>query len=91
MSRRYRAPSSIVNTAGLTTAVASKATGDVVRDYLRGRLGAMPNLSSADVDDLCTCWATVRAAGNMRMLRVEQRVNGPYVFQGGRSRFTGGS
>ena len=47
------APSSIVNTAGaLTTAVAGKATENVVRDYLRGPAGAMLGLSSADVDDL---------------------------------------
>ena len=76
------APSSIVNTAGaLTTAVAGKATENVVRDYLRGPAGAMLGLSSADVDDLHVLGDSAGGYSGMRMLRVEQRVNGRPVFQ----------
>ena len=82
VNRQYR--------GALTTAVAGKATENVVRDYLRGSAGAMLACRPQTLM-IRTCWAdSAGGYSGMRMLRVEQRVNGRPVFQS-ESRFTAGS
>jgi len=82
------APTSISHRIGtLTAAAPGKSSENIVRDYLRGPAGALMGLSVADVGDLYVLGDSAGGYSGMRMLRIEQRIDGRPVFQS-ESRFS---
>jgi uncharacterized repeat protein (TIGR01451 family) len=76
------APSSVVNKSGaLTAAAPGKSSEAIVQDYLRSPAGSVMGLSAADIGDLKVLGDSAGAQSGLRMLRVEQRINGRPIFQ----------
>ena len=72
---------SIHNSAGaLTTAAPGVASEVIVRDYLQ-RSGDLFGLGGADVNDLVVLGDSRGGASGLRMLRVEQQIDGRPIFQ----------
>jgi uncharacterized repeat protein (TIGR01451 family) len=73
------APETFRNARGTLTATGG-ASETVVRNFMRQR-GAIFGFSSADVDDLVVLGDSAGGSKGVRMLRMEQRVNGRPLFQ----------
>lgn len=75
------APSSVSNRRGtLTEAAPGRASEPIVRDFMR-RNASLFGLSSSDLDDLVALGDSAGGKSGMRMLRMEQRIDGRPVFQ----------
>ncbi len=76
------APNSVSHTMGtLTQAAPGKSSESIVREYLRGSGGTLMGLSAGDVDDLRVLGDSNGGQSGLRMLRVEQQIDGIPVFQ----------
>jgi uncharacterized repeat protein (TIGR01451 family) len=75
------APSSVHNRGGaLTSAAPGRASEDIVRGFLRAN-GELYGLSETDLADLKTLGDSPGGTSHLRMLRMEQRIDGRPVFQ----------
>jgi uncharacterized repeat protein (TIGR01451 family) len=75
------APSSVRNRRGaLTAAAPGRKSADVVRGFLTDN-GALYGLSATDVDDLVALGDSPGGGSGLRMLRMEQRIDGRPIFQ----------
>lgn len=74
-------PSSVLNKRGaLTAAAPGRSSEDVVREFL-GQRGALYGLSAADVADLVVLGDSPGGSSGLRMLRMEQQIDGRPIFQ----------
>jgi len=74
-------PESVRNKRGsMTAAAAGRSNEDIVREFLRLN-GDLYGLSSADVADLVVLGDSPGGASGLRMLRVEQQLDGRPIFQ----------
>jgi len=75
------APSEVSNRGGaLTAAAAGRGSEDIVREFLT-KSGDIYGLSSIDVSDLVVLGDSPGGDGVLRMLRMEQQIDGLPVFQ----------
>ncbi len=74
------APDSVGSKGGPLTGPDARGSEAIVRDYLRRR-GAIYGLSSADVGDLVALGDSPGGRSGLRMLRMEQQIDGRPVFQ----------
>ncbi len=74
-------PESVVNQAGaLTQAAPGRASEEIVRQFL-GEQGDLYGLSAADLGDLVALGDSPGGTSGLRMLRMEQQIDGLPVFQ----------
>jgi uncharacterized repeat protein (TIGR01451 family) len=73
-------PESVLNKSGALTAAAAGRNEDIVRDFLN-RNGELYGLSGADVADLVAVGDSPGGTSGLRMLRMEQQIDGRPVFQ----------
>jgi uncharacterized repeat protein (TIGR01451 family) len=74
------APDSVGSKGGPLTGPDARGSEAIVRDYLRRR-GALYGLSTADVGDLVALGDSPGGKSGLRMLRMEQQIDGRPVFQ----------
>ncbi len=74
------APTVVRNRAGALTGPSAGRTEDVVRGFV-GRYAPLYGLSAADLGDLYVVGDSAGGASGLRMLRMEQRIDGRPVFQ----------
>lgn len=74
------APTLVRNRAGALTGPAAGRTEDIVRGFV-GRYSSLYGLSAADLGDLYVVGDSAGGASGLRMLRMEQRIDGRPVFQ----------
>src|SRR5579872_2869819 len=74
-------PESVINQAGaLTAAAPGRASEEIVRQFL-GEQGDLYGLSAADLGDLVALGDSPGGTSGLRMLRMEQQIDGLPVFQ----------
>ncbi len=73
-------PESVINQSGALTAAAAGRDEDLVRDFLN-RNGDLYGLSGGDVADLVVLGDSPGGSSGLRMLRMEQQIDGRPVFQ----------
>jgi uncharacterized repeat protein (TIGR01451 family) len=74
-------PESVLNKqGGLTDPAPGRRSEDVVRDFL-GRHGALYGLSAEDLGDLVALGDSPGGSSGLRMLRMEQQIDGRPIFQ----------
>jgi uncharacterized repeat protein (TIGR01451 family) len=74
-------PESVLNSAGaLTPAAPGRASEEIVRQFL-GEQGDLYGLSAADLGDLVALGDSPGGTSGLRMLRMEQQIDGLPVFQ----------
>ena len=74
-------PASVRNKGGaLTAAAPGRGNEQIVRDFLLQQ-GRIYGLSAADVDDLVVLGDSPGGTSGLRMLRMEQQIDGRQVFQ----------
>ena len=74
-------PESVVNQAGaLTKAAPGRGSEEIVRQFL-GEQGDLYGLSAADLGDLVVLGDSAGGTSGLRMLRMEQQIDGLPVFQ----------
>jgi uncharacterized repeat protein (TIGR01451 family) len=74
-------PESVLNKQGsLTDAAPGRKSEDIVRDFL-GQHGALYGLSVEDVADLVALGDSPGGSSGLRMLRMEQQIDGRPIFQ----------
>jgi uncharacterized repeat protein (TIGR01451 family) len=73
-------PESVSNKSGALSAAAAGRNEDIVRDFL-GKNGDLYGLSAADLADLVVVGDSPGGTSGLRMLRMEQQIDGRPVFQ----------
>jgi uncharacterized repeat protein (TIGR01451 family) len=74
-------PDSVLNKQGsLTDAAPGRKSEDIVRDFL-GQHGALYGLSAEDLGDLVALGDSPGGSSGLRMLRMEQQIDGRPIFQ----------
>ncbi len=68
-------------TGALTASAPGKSSEAIARDYLRSSAGAALGFSAEDVNDLFVLGDSSGGQSGLRMLRMEQRIDGIPVFQ----------
>ena len=87
LSNLTGSPESIYNRSGaLTGAAPGLSSESIVRNYLQQN-GDLFGLSASDVDDLVVLGDSAGGSSGLRMLRVEQQIDGRPIFQS-ETRFT---
>ena len=74
------APTLVRNRAGALTGPAAGRTEDIVRGFV-SRYASLYGLTAADLGDLYVVGDSAGGASGLRMLRMEQRIDGRPVFQ----------
>lgn len=74
------APAVVRNPAGALTLPSAARTEEIVRGFL-GRQAPLYGLTAADLGDLYVLGESAGGASGLRMLRMEQRIDGRPVFQ----------
>src|SRR5262249_55048695 len=81
LSNLTGAPTVVINKSGALTAAAPGLSSEaIVRDFLQEN-GALYGLSAADLSDLVVLGDSPGGSSGLRMLRMEQRIDGRPVFQ----------
>ncbi|HEX7678683.1 MAG TPA: hypothetical protein VF713_11210, partial [Thermoanaerobaculia bacterium] len=80
LSNYTAGPELVRNTYGSLTAPSTQRDEDIVRGFL-SQNGGMYGLSAADLNDLVILGDSPGGLSHMRMLRLEQRIDGRPVFQ----------